>query len=36
MHNFDEKGVILGQAGSAQVIIDSKTGRERLKNWTVI
>ena len=32
MHNFDEKGIILGLAASAQVIVDGKTSRERLKN----
>jgi hypothetical protein len=36
MHNFNKKGVILGQVTLAQVIVDGKTSRERLKNWTVV
>ena len=36
MHNFNKKGVMLGQAASAQVIVDGKTSRERSKNRTVI
>jgi len=35
MHNFNKKGVMLGLAASARVIIDSKTSKERLKNWTI-
>jgi hypothetical protein len=36
MHNFNKKGVMLGQVISVRVIVDGKTGRERLKNRTVI
>ena len=36
MHNFDEKGVMLGLVASARVIVDSETSRERSKNRTVI
>ncbi|OCK72711.1 hypothetical protein K432DRAFT_315561, partial [Lepidopterella palustris CBS 459.81] len=36
IHNFNKKGVILGLAASAQVIISKKNSRERLKNRTIL
>ncbi|OCK72708.1 hypothetical protein K432DRAFT_315577, partial [Lepidopterella palustris CBS 459.81] len=36
IHNFDKKGVMLGLAALARVIISKKNSRERLKNRTVL
>jgi len=32
MHNFNKKGIMLGLAVLARVIVDGKTSRGRLKN----
>ncbi|OCL00896.1 uncharacterized protein K441DRAFT_532533, partial [Cenococcum geophilum 1.58] len=36
IHNFNEKGVMLGLVAVARVIVSGKMCRERLKNRTVI
>ncbi|OCK72713.1 hypothetical protein K432DRAFT_315511, partial [Lepidopterella palustris CBS 459.81] len=36
IHNFDEKGVMLGLIVLARVIISRKNSRERLKNRTIL
>ncbi|OCK91028.1 DDE-domain-containing protein [Cenococcum geophilum 1.58] len=35
IHNFDEKGVMLGRAATARIIVSGRNSRERSKNRTV-